>query len=75
MDAIGDMLDNQVPARQMVSDIFQKYGITEKPSEDTLKELKEGGATDDAALRSASVHPEAANTRRRQIIKKQLSKR
>src|SRR6266581_1169007 len=35
IDAIGDMLDNQVPARQMVSDI-QKYGITEKPSEDTL---------------------------------------
>jgi xanthine dehydrogenase YagR molybdenum-binding subunit len=47
----------------MVSDI-QKYGITEKPSEDTLKELKEAGATDDvlAALRSASVHPEAAKT-------------
>jgi xanthine dehydrogenase YagR molybdenum-binding subunit len=63
MDAIVDMLDNQVPARQMVSDI-QKYGITEKPSEDTLKELKEAGATDDvlAALRSASVHPEAAKT-------------
>jgi xanthine dehydrogenase YagR molybdenum-binding subunit len=63
MDAIGDMLDNQVPTRQMVSDI-QKYGITEKPSEDTLKELKEAGATDDvlAALRSASVHPEAAKT-------------
>jgi xanthine dehydrogenase YagR molybdenum-binding subunit len=63
MDAIGDMLDNQVPARQMVSDI-EKYGITEKPSEDTLKELKEAGATDDvlAALRSASIHPEAATT-------------
>src|SRR6266568_5787068 len=63
MDAIGDMLDNQVPARQMVSDI-QKYGITQKPSEDTLKELKEAGATDDvlAALRSASVHPESAKT-------------
>ncbi len=63
MDAIGDMLDNQVPARQMVSDI-QKYGITEKPNEDTLKELKEAGATDDVlgALRSASVHPEAAKT-------------
>jgi xanthine dehydrogenase YagR molybdenum-binding subunit len=61
MDAIGDMLDNQMPARQMVSDI-QKYGITEKPNEDTLKELKEAGATDDvlAALQSASVHPEAA---------------
>jgi len=63
MDAIGDMLDNQVPARQMVSDI-QKYGITEKPSEDTLKELKEAGATDEvlAALQSASVHPESAKT-------------
>ena len=32
MDAIDDMLDNQVPARQMISDI-QQYGITEKPSE------------------------------------------
>jgi xanthine dehydrogenase YagR molybdenum-binding subunit len=63
IDAIGDMLENQVPARQMVSDI-QKYGITEKPNEDTLKELKEGGATDDvlAALQSASVHPDAANS-------------
>src|SRR5215467_2197728 len=39
MDAIGDMLDNQVPTRQMVDDIG-KYGVTEKPSEDVLKELK-----------------------------------
>jgi len=46
MDAIGDMLDNQVPARQMVSDI-QKYGVTEKPSEDMLKEIKEDGAPDE----------------------------
>src|SRR6266700_132582 len=63
MDDIGDMLDNQVPARQMISDI-QKYGITQKPNEDMLKELKEGGATDDvlAALQSASVHPESAKT-------------
>jgi xanthine dehydrogenase YagR molybdenum-binding subunit len=62
MDDIGDMLDNQVPPRQMVSQI-QQYGITEKPSEDTLKELKEDGAPDEvlAALRSATVHPEAAN--------------
>jgi xanthine dehydrogenase YagR molybdenum-binding subunit len=61
MDAIGDMLDNQVPTRQMVSDI-QKYGITEKPSEDMLKEAKEDGAPDEviAALRAATVHPEAA---------------
>jgi xanthine dehydrogenase YagR molybdenum-binding subunit len=62
MDAIGDMLDNQVPARQMVSDI-QKYGVTEKPSEDMLKEIKEGGAPDEVlqALRTATVHPEAGN--------------
>ncbi|HET9308564.1 MAG TPA: xanthine dehydrogenase family protein molybdopterin-binding subunit [Candidatus Sulfotelmatobacter sp.] len=62
MDAIGDMLDNQVPARQMVSDI-QKYGITEKPSEDMLKEIKEDGAPDEVleALRTATVHPEAGN--------------
>ena len=62
MDAIGDMLDNQVPARQMVSDI-QKYGVTEKPSEDMLKEIKEDGAPDEVleALRTASVHPEAGN--------------
>ena len=62
MDAIGDMLDNQVPARQMVSDI-QKYGVTEKPSEDMLKEIKEDGAPDEVleALRTATVHPEAGN--------------
>lgn len=62
MDDISDMLDNQMPARQMVGDI-QKYGITDKPSEDTLKGLKEDGATDDvlAALRTATVHAEAAN--------------
>jgi xanthine dehydrogenase YagR molybdenum-binding subunit len=62
MDAIDDMLDNQVPARQMVSKI-QQYGITEKPSEDRLNALKGNGATDDvlAALRAAAVHPEAGN--------------
>jgi xanthine dehydrogenase YagR molybdenum-binding subunit len=62
MDDIGDMLDNQVPARQMVSAI-EKYGITDKPSEDVLKELKEDGAPDEllAALRIATVHPEAGN--------------
>ncbi len=62
MDAIGDMLDNQVPSRQMVSQI-QQYGVTEKPGEDTLKELKESGASEDVleALRSATVHPEAGS--------------
>jgi len=60
MDDLGDMLDNQVPSRQMVSQI-QEYGLSEKPSEDMLKGLKEDGASDDvlAALRSATVHPEA----------------
>ena len=63
MDNIDDMLDNQVPARQMIDDI-QRYGISEKPDEDTLKELKEDGATDDvlAAIRSAVVHLEAAKS-------------
>jgi xanthine dehydrogenase YagR molybdenum-binding subunit len=60
MDDMGDMLDNQVPSRQMVSQI-QEYGLSEKPSEEMLKGLKEDGASDDvlAALRSATVHPEA----------------
>src|ERR1019366_9625015 len=52
MDAIDDMLDNQVPAGQMVSQI-QQYGITEKPDEERLNALKGNGATDDvlAAIR------------------------
>jgi xanthine dehydrogenase YagR molybdenum-binding subunit len=61
-DDIGDMLDNQVPTREMVSQI-QRYGVTQKPSEDGLKELKDDGAPDEilAALRSATEHPEAGN--------------
>ncbi len=43
MDDIDDMLDNQVPSRQMVSQI-QQYGVTEKPSEDRLKGFKSDGA-------------------------------
>jgi len=60
IDDIGDMLDNQVPTREMVSQI-QRYGVMQKPSEDALKELKDDGAPDEvlAALRSASEHPEA----------------
>jgi xanthine dehydrogenase YagR molybdenum-binding subunit len=61
LDDIGDMLDNQVPERQMVSQI-QEYGITAKPTEDELKEAKEAGASDAVidALRKAEVHPEGA---------------
>lgn len=56
-DDIGDMLDNQVPARQMVEQI-EKYGLTFKPTEDMLNDAKGNGATDDIlqALRSATVH-------------------
>src|SRR4030081_3053836 len=43
MDDIDDMLDNQVPARQMVQQI-QQYGIISKPDENTLKGLTEDGA-------------------------------
>ena len=62
MDDINDMLDNQVPSQQMVSQI-QQYGITAKPSEDTLKGLKSDGATDAVldAIRAAAVHPEAGS--------------
>jgi xanthine dehydrogenase YagR molybdenum-binding subunit len=62
MDDIDDMLDNQVPSQQMVSQI-QQYGITAKPEEKTLEELKADGATDAvlSAIRAATVHPEAGN--------------
>lgn len=61
MDDLDDMLDNQVPSQQMVSQV-QQYGVTEKADEDMLKGLKADGATDDVlnAIRSATVHPEAA---------------
>jgi xanthine dehydrogenase YagR molybdenum-binding subunit len=59
---IDDMLDNQVPANQMVAQIKQ-YGMTSKVDEDTLKELKADGANDAIldAIRAADVHPEAAS--------------
>ncbi|HXY51236.1 MAG TPA: xanthine dehydrogenase family protein molybdopterin-binding subunit [Terriglobales bacterium] len=61
LDDVSDMLDNQVPEREMVSQI-QQYGITAKPSEQDLKELKEDGAGAPVldALQAAAVHPEAA---------------
>ncbi|MGC2196583.1 MAG: xanthine dehydrogenase family protein molybdopterin-binding subunit [Terriglobales bacterium] len=61
MDDLGDMLDNQVPDRQIVSQIAQ-YGISFKPTEDELKDAKQEGVPDAVldAVRSASVHLEAA---------------
>jgi xanthine dehydrogenase YagR molybdenum-binding subunit len=62
MDDIDDMLDNQVPSQQMVSQI-QQYGITTKADEKTLQELKADGATDAVlnAIRAAAVHPQAGS--------------
>src|SRR6266851_9389265 len=62
VDAIDDMLDNQVPANQMVSTI-QRDGLIKKASEDELKMLKADGATDAVleAVRSATMHPEASS--------------
>jgi xanthine dehydrogenase YagR molybdenum-binding subunit len=61
MDDLGDMLDNQVPENQIVSQV-QQYGISFKPTEEDVKGAKEEGVPDaviDAVLK-ASVHPEAA---------------
>jgi len=61
IDAIDDMLDNQVPANQMVSTI-QRDGLIKKASEDDLNMLKADGATDAVleAIRSATLHPEVS---------------
>src|ERR1700758_1038480 len=60
VDDIDDMLDNQVPSQQMVSQI-QQYGMTEKADDRALKMLKSDGATDAVleAVRAATVHAEA----------------
>lgn len=57
LDDLGDMLDNQVPEREMVHQI-QQYGISFKPTEDLMKEAKDDGAPDSVieAVRSATVH-------------------
>jgi len=62
-DDIGDMFDNQVPERQIISQL-QEYGISFKPTEDELKEAKEQGAPDTVidAIRKAPQHPEARGT-------------
>jgi len=60
MDDIGDMLDNQVPERQMVALIGQ-YGIIFRPTAEGLKKAKEEEVPDAVidALRKAQVHPQA----------------
>src|SRR6266478_4661960 len=61
MDDLSDMLDNQVPEREIVSQL-QQYGISFKPTDADVKDAKEEGVPEpviDAVLK-ASVHPEAA---------------
>jgi xanthine dehydrogenase YagR molybdenum-binding subunit len=61
LDDISDMLDNQVPTNQIVSQL-QEYGISFTPTEDELKNAKQEGFPDPVidAIRKATVHPEAA---------------
>ena len=61
MDDLGDMIDNQVPDNQIVSQL-QQYGISFKPSEEDLKEAKDDGVSDQVidAIRKSQVHLEAA---------------
>src|SRR5215469_2637943 len=62
MDDLGDMLDNQVPEREMIAQI-QQYGISFKPTDEDVKGAKEEGVPQpliDAVLK-AEVHPESAN--------------
>src|SRR5215469_2574936 len=59
MDDLGDMLDNQVPEREMIAQI-QQYGISFKPTDEDVKGAKEEGVPQpliDAVLK-AEVHPE-----------------
>jgi xanthine dehydrogenase YagR molybdenum-binding subunit len=62
VDDLDDMLDNQVPSQQMVSQIKQ-YGMTEKADEKALKMLKSDGASDAVldAVRAAEIHPQVAS--------------
>jgi xanthine dehydrogenase YagR molybdenum-binding subunit len=62
VDDIDDMLDNQVPSQQMVSQI-QQYGMTKKADDKELKMLKSDGASDAVldAVRAAVIHPEVTS--------------
>ena len=61
IDDLSDMLDNQVPERQMIS-MIQEYGLSFKPTDEDIKEAKEDGVPDSIieAVQKATVHPEAA---------------
>ncbi len=60
-DDLGDMLDNQVPDNQIISQLRQ-VGISFKPTEEELNDARQEGVPDPVldAIRKAEVHPEAA---------------
>jgi xanthine dehydrogenase YagR molybdenum-binding subunit len=62
VDDISDMIDNQVPERQMIEQI-KNYGISFKPDDDLVKGAREDGVPESviAAILSAPQHPDAAN--------------
>jgi len=45
MDDLGDMLDNQVPERQIIS-LIEQYGVSFKATEQDYKDAKEEGVPD-----------------------------
>jgi xanthine dehydrogenase YagR molybdenum-binding subunit len=61
IDDIGDMLDNQVPERQVIQ-MIQQYGITFQVDDKLVAEAKEDEVPDSIieAAKTAKYHPEAA---------------
>ena len=70
LDDLGDMLQNQVPERQIVA-LIQEYGISFKPTEEDIKEAKDEGVPDSVieAARTATVHPEAGTKTKSNYVK------
>src|ERR1700746_1302468 len=70
LDDLGDMLENQVPERQIVA-LIQEHGISFKPTEEDIKEAKDEGVPDSVieAARTATVHPEAGTKTKSNYVK------
>jgi xanthine dehydrogenase YagR molybdenum-binding subunit len=73
MDDVNDLLDDGVPAPQIVQQI-QRYGVTARVPEKMLSELKEIGVDRAVleAIRAAAVHPGAADRSRYQKAPAQI---
>ena len=62
-DDLGDALDNQMPDAQLI-DYIKQHGISFKPAEDDLKEMKDDGVSDAVidAIRKAEYHEPSGET-------------